>query len=563
MYQSKLYLPTQKDVSKQAVAISHINALKAGLIYQTAAGIYSFLPMATKMISNIENIIREELEKIDANEIIMPTLEPVELWEESGRWQSYGSELMRMTDRRGSQFALGPTHEEVVVDLVRGNLKSYKNYPANLFQITTKFRDEARPRFGLLRGREFIMMDGYTFNTDIDSLNKSYEDYYNAYLAIFSRLGLDFKVVKADNGQMGGTNSHEFMALAEIGEDTIAYDPDQDIAYNIEIAPVYYKSVEVDVSTNKIEKISTPNAKTIESLVNEFDFEVKSIIKSVAFDIDGTIVLACVRGDREVNEIKVLKANGGSEIKFASKELLEEYNLVDGFISPMQTGIKVYVDNECYDVVDGIVGGDEQDTHLKNFNFKRDFPEVIVSDIRFIEEGDKFDENSNPVSFKKGIEIGHIFALGDRYTSAMGMKFLNKDQKQVTPLMGCYGIGVSRILSALFEQYNDDRGLILPKQIAPYDIHLIPLDYTKKEDQREFTDKLYNELVKAGYKVLVDDRNERPGSKFADADLLGLPIQITIGRGFVDGNVEFKLRSSSDKEEISVSDVISKVGNEL
>ncbi len=562
MKQSKMYINTQKDVSKQAVAISHIYALKAGLVHQTAAGIYSYLPMAVKILKNIEDIVRDELDKIDANEVILPTLEPAELWQESGRWDSYGSELMRFTDRRGSQFALGPTHEEVMTDLVRSNLKSYKNYPANLYQITSKFRDEARPRFGLLRGREFTMMDAYSYHTSLECLDETYYKYFEAYKRIFTRLGLDFKVVQADNGQMGGTNSHEFMALAEIGEDTIAFDEASDIAFNTEIAPVFYKRVTNLSSSNEMEVIATPDCKKIDQLVNDYNFDIKHIIKSVAFDIDGEVVIACVRGDREVNELKVLKHVGGSEIKFASYELLEANNLVEGYLSPINHECKVVVDPEAYDVIDGIIGANESDKHIKNFNFYKEITDVMCMDIRLIEVGDKLSSEGNPVKFKEGIEIGHIFALGDRYTKAMGMQYLNKDQKQESPLMGCYGIGISRLLSALIEQNHDDRGLILPPQIAPFDVHVIVLDYTKKEDQRIFADNLVKELEDKNIKVLLDDRNERVGSKFADADLIGLPIQITVGRGFVDNKVEFRLRTSSEKEEIDVVDVVKRVLSE-
>ncbi len=559
MKQSKMYIPTQKDISKQAVAISHIYALKAGLVHQTAAGIYSYLPLAKMMINNIETIIREELEKIDGNEVILPTLEPAELWQESGRWDSYGSELMRMTDRRGSQFALGPTHEEIMTELVRNNLRSYKNYPANLYQITTKFRDEARPRFGLLRGREFFMMDAYTYSTDQACLEQQYNNYYQAYTKIFDRLGLEYKTVKGDNGQMGGSGSHEFMALADIGEDTIAYEENSEVAYNIEIAPVYYQPIDKPARTEELTKVHTPDCTSIDDLVQKHNFDITKIIKTFVFKDDQGIGLACVRGDREVNEVKIQNFFKSGEVYKASAQDLKDAGLVEGYVGPMNTDLRIVVDPEAFDIVDGIIGANEADYHMTGFNFSDD---VERFDIRLFETGDRFSADGDEVFFKQGIEIGHIFALGDRYTKAMGMQFLDQDQKQKTPLMGCYGIGVSRLISAIIEQNHDDRGMILPKAVAPFDVHVIVLDYNKKEDQKAFADKLVSELEANNIKVLLDDRNDRPGSKFADADLLGLPIQIVVGRGFVDNKVEFKLRSGSEKEELDVDAAIKRVLSE-
>ncbi len=557
MKQSKLYMPMTKDVNTQAVAKSHQLALKAGMIHQTAAGIYSYLPMATKTLQNIEKIIREELEKIDANEVILPLLEPAELWEKTGRWQGYGAELFRVTDRKNTEFALAPTHEEVVTELIKNYLNSYKKLPINLFQIGTKMRDEARPRFGLLRGREFVMMDGYSFHSDDADLDNTYMQYYQAYVNIFTRLGLEFKVVTADNGQMGGSKSHEFMALAEIGEDTIVYEDKNEMAYNLEIAPVYTKVINTK-ATAEITKVHTPNQKSIIDLVENQNISVEQTLKTVCFNIDGELVLACIRGDREVNEIKVLKHFGGQEIEFADSVLLEANGIVEGFIGPKGLGenIKVVIDNEVANMATIFTGANEIDYHFDNVNYTRDLNMYELADIRNIEVGEQLSADSEPVKFARGIEIGHIFALGKKYTESLNVEFLTEKQQKATPTMGCYGIGVSRLLSAILEQNNDENGIIFPNSVAPFDVHLIALDYLKNAEQREFTDKLYNDLVKAGYKVLLDDTKERPGVKFAQADLIGLPNQIVIGRSFVEGNIEFKKRSAKERQVINVTEIM-------
>ncbi len=557
MKQSNLFIPMSKDVTSQAVAKSHIYALKAGYIHQVAAGIYSYLPLATKTLQNIEKIIREELEAINANEVILPLLEPAELWEKTGRWQGYGSELMRVRDRKNTEFALAPTHEEVATDLVKNYLNSYKKFPVNIFQIGTKMRDEARPRFGLLRGREFVMMDGYSFHTEDESLNETYMDYYKAYQRIFERIGLDFKIVAADNGQMGGSMSHEFMALAEIGEDTIVYEEDNEIAYNLEIAPVYVDVTNVEASS-QIESFNTPGHKKISELEANYNIKAEETIKAVMYDVDGELVVAFVRGDREANEIKIVKVVNGLEIKMANDELLVQNGIIDGYAGPigLNENIKVVIDNEIANMETIVCGANEVDMHLKGANYSRDFNQYELADLREITEGELLSENGTPVKFARGIEIGHIFALGKKYTESLDVEFLDQNQKKQTPTMGCYGIGVSRILSALIEQNNDEGGMIIPRSIAPYDVHLLPLDYAKKEDQREFTDKLYDTLTNAGLKVLIDDTKERPGVKFAQADLIGLPYQVVIGRSFTEGIIEFKARSAEERQQINVDEIM-------
>ncbi len=557
MKQSNILIPMTKDVTSQAVAKSHIYALKAGFIHQTAAGIYSYLPLATKTLKNIEKIVREELEKINANEVILPLLEPAELWEKTGRWQGYGSELIRVTDRKDTEFALAPTHEEVATDLVKNYLNSYKKLPVNIFQIGTKMRDEARPRFGLIRGREFVMMDGYSFHADDESLNETYEQYYQAYINIFKRIGLDFKIVTADNGQMGGSKSHEFMALADIGEDTIVYEETNDIAYNIEIAPVYTEVLNAQAKT-EIRKVATPNQKSISELTTANNVKEQETMKAVLYNVDEKLVIAFVRGDREANELKVVKAVNGIEINMADSSLIETYNLIEGYVGPLNLNedIQVVIDNEIANMETIFCGANEIDMHLDGVNYNRDFSQYKLADLREIEQGEKMSKTGEAVKFARGIEIGHIFALGKKYTESLQVEFLNQDQKKQTPTMGCYGIGVSRILSALIEQNNGENGMMLPSSVAPFDIHMLPLDYLKKEDQREFSDKLYAELSNAGLKVLLDDTKERPGVKFAQADLLGLPYKIVIGRSFSEGIVEIKKRNENERVQINVADVM-------
>lgn len=563
MKQSKLYNPTSKDVTNQAVAQSHILALKAGLMHQTAAGIYSYLPLATKVLKNIETIIREELENIGANEVLLPLLEPSELWEKTGRWQSYGSELFRVSDRNGRQFALAPTHEEVMTELVKNQLNSYKKYPVNLFQIGPKMRDEARPRFGLLRGREFIMMDGYSYHTDEESLNETYMEYYDAYQRIFNRIGLNFKIVAADNGQMGGTLSHEFMALADIGEDTIVYEEANDIAYNIEVAPVFHQENVSSKVAKELSNISTPNIKKIEDLCASVDYEINDAIKAVVYMIDEERPVVCfVAGNHEVNDIKVLKALGGLTIEFASNEQLEAAGLVNGFVGPfgLPENVEVIFDQGVMNITDGICGANVVDEHTTGVNFARDLKATAnVADIRFILEGEKMSVDGEEVKFARGIEIGHIFALGKKYTETLEVEYLTQEQKKATPTMGCYGIGVSRLLSAIIEQSHDENGIIFPESIAPFDVHVIAMDYVKKEEQRAFTDKLVADLEAAGLKVLLDDRKDRPGVKFSEADLIGLPNQIVVGRDFTEGIVEFKKRTDEQRVKVNASEVLTMI----
>ncbi len=566
MKQSLMYIPMTKENPNSAVCASHILGLKAGLMHQTAAGIYTYLPLATKMLNNIETIIREELEKIGANELILPLLEPAELWEKTGRWQGYGSELFRVVDRKNTAFALCPTHEEVITDLVKNYLVTYKKYPVNLFQIATKMRDEARPRFGLLRGREFVMMDGYSFHTSLEDLDKTYNDYYQAYCNIFERLGLEFRVVQADNGKIGGSSSHEFMALAPIGEDTIAYVENTKSAYNVEIAPVYYEEqAPNEADFLAVKKVTTPGCKKCEEVAEFLGNDLTKHVKAVAIkgNKEGSVILFMLRSDRTLNEVKATKLATVDDFILAEEADLQANGLVEGFMGPIGCNdkVKVFVDQEVKDLVNVVIGANEENAHLINVNFRRDVNNATYCDLREVEEGDYLNKDLGPVKFARGIEIGHIFALGDKYTKDLEVKFLNENQKQETPVMGCYGIGVSRLISAIIEQNNDENGIIMPKSVTPFDLHLLVLDYNKNEEQRQYADKLASDLEANGFKVLIDDRDVNPGVKFSEADLLGLPYRITVGKKLVDNEVEIKERSSGEVSVVNANDVIDFIKN--
>ncbi len=553
MKQSKIYIPTLKEVPSNAEIQSHKLLLKAGYIHQNAAGIYTYLPMATKVLNKIETIIREELDFIGANEIKMPFLQPSDLWEASGRWANYGAELFRVEDRHERSFALAPTHEEVATDVVKNYLNSYKKFPMNIYQIQTKMRDEKRPRFGLLRGREFIMMDGYTFDRNDEELKDSYDAYYGAYKRIFKRLGLDYKIVGADNGSMGGMYSHEFMAISEIGEDFIAYEEGTDIAYNVEAAPIYnVYEMDKEEALNS-ELIHTPNFKTINDLKEHELIDESKLLKAVCYNVDSKLVIAFVMGNQEVEETKVAKIfNAQSEIEIADEKLLTSFNLIPGFIGPLDlpSDVEVVFDKEIKFKKNLISGANKKDYHIKNVNLEG----VEYFDIKKAKKGDLIREGGNPIDIKKGIEIGHIFALGKKYTKGLGVNFLNEEQKTEIPTMGSYGIGVSRLLSTIIEQNNDEDGIILPDVISPYKVHIIALDYEKQKDEIE---KLTKDLDKKGLTYLLDDRKQRPGIKFKDADLIGIPKQVVIGKKFVEGLVEVKNRKDEEKKEIKVEDIIS------
>ena len=555
MKQSKVFIPTMREVPSEAEALSHQLLLKAGLIKQSTSGIYSYLPLATRVLNHISKIIREEMENIDAVEILMPALQQAELWEESGRWGAYGPELMRLKDRNGREFALGPTHEEVVTSIVRDELKSYKQLPLTLFQIQSKFRDEKRPRFGLLRGREFIMKDAYSFHADEASLDQTYQEMYNAYSRIFKRVGINARPVVADSGAIGGNHTHEFMALSEIGEDTIVYSENSDYAANIEKAEVKYYPNEKHTDIKSLEKIETPNIKTAQELADFLNRPIDEIVKTMIFKVDGEFMMFLVRGHHELNDVKVKAYFETDNVEMATQdEIVNLLGANPGSLGPIHNkDIKIIADNFVKDLNNIVVGANEDGYHYINANVERDFNIDEYGDFRFILEGEPLSDGSGNAKFAEGIEVGQVFKLGTKYSEAMNAKFLDNQGKAQPLIMGCYGIGVSRTLSAIVEQNNDENGIIWPKSVTPFDLHLITIN-PKKEDQLELGDKLYSEL-QSKYDVLYDDRKERAGVKFNDADLIGLPIRIVVGKNASEGIVEVKVRQTGESEEVHVNEL--------
>lgn len=555
MKQSKVFIPTMREVPSEAEALSHQLLLKAGLIKQSTSGIYSYLPLATRVLNHISKIIREEMENIDAVEILMPALQQAELWEESGRWGAYGPELMRLKDRNGREFALGPTHEEVVTSIVRDELKSYKQLPLTLFQIQSKFRDEKRPRFGLLRGREFIMKDAYSFHADEASLDQTYQEMYNAYSRIFKRVGINARPVVADSGAIGGNHTHEFMALSEIGEDTIVYSENSDYAANIEKAEVKYYPNEKHTDIKSLEKIETPNIKTAQELADFLNRPIDEIVKTMIFKVDGEFMMFLVRSHHELNDVKVKAYFETDNVEMATQdEIVNLLGANPGSLGPIHNkDIKIIADNFVKDLNNIVVGANEDGYHYINANVERDFNIDEYGDFRFILEGEPLSDGSGNANFAEGIEVGQVFKLGTKYSEAMNAKFLDNQGKAQPLIMGCYGIGVSRTLSAIVEQNNDENGIIWPKSVTPFDLHLITIN-PKKEEQLELGDKLYSEL-QSKYDVLYDDRKERAGVKFNDADLIGLPIRIVVGKNASEGIVEVKVRQTGESEEVHVNEL--------
>lgn len=558
MKQSRTFIPTMREIPTDADIASHQLLLRAGYIRQHISGVYSFLPLSKKVLRKIENIIREEMESIDAVEVLLPTLQQSELWEETGRWHAYGPELFRIKDRHNRQMALGPTHEEVITSLVRDEVKSYKKLPLTLYQIQTKFRDEKRPRYGLLRGREFIMKDAYSFHSTEESLEEKYSEMKQAYSNIFSRLGLNFRAVIADGGTIGGKGTHEFMALSEIGEDTIAYSDSSQYAANIEMAEVNTDYVKPTEALKELEKVETPDQHTIADVADFLGVEPSKVIKTLIFKVNDELIVVLSRGDHDINEIKLKNALNAPDAILASEAEIEEMlSCKVGSIGPVKLplDLKVYADHAVKEMVNGVCGANEDGFHLRNANPERDFAIDRFLDIRFIKEGDPSPDGNGTIRFAKGIELGHIFKLGNTYSEAMKATYLDENGVSQPFLMGCYGIGVSRILAAIADQYNDANGLKWPKELSPFDVHLITVNM-KDEVQTKLSDELYHLLKSYRYDILHDDRDERAGVKFTDADLIGLPIRITIGKKVQEGIVEVKFRETGEtvewqKEEIT------------
>ena len=561
MRQRTYLTPTLREVPADAEIKSHQLMLRAGFIRQTASGIYSYLPLGTKVLRKVEAIIRDEMNASGAQEVLLPAIQPAELWQESGRLGDYGPELMRLKDRHGRDFVLGATHEEVITTLVRDDIQTYKKLPVNLYQIQTKYRDERRPRFGVLRSREFIMKDAYSFDTSIEGLDASYQAMYQAYQNIFSRCELDFRAVEADSGAIGGTDTHEFMVLSEIGEDTIAYSDSSDFAANVEIAPVrveYNKSTEAPL---ELTEIDTPNMKTINELTTLLSVEASQVIKSILFMVDGQPVLVLVRGDHEVNEIKVGNVFNKAVVEIASAEqVLEILACETGFIGPISVPEKVTViaDKAVETIVNGVCGANAKDKHFQSVNPGRDFQVSRYEDLRLIQEGDPSPDGVGTIKFAKGIEVGHVFKLGTKYSDALGAKYLDENGKSQTMIMGCYGIGVTRTIAAIVEQNSDENGIVWPVSVAPFDLHLVTLNI-KDEAQKQLGEELYRSLSNERFEVLYDDRPERAGVKFKDSDLIGLPIRIAVGKKASEGIVEVKVRKTGEMSEVHVSELVEKL----
>ncbi|TCI37321.1 MULTISPECIES: proline--tRNA ligase [unclassified Exiguobacterium] len=554
MKQSRLLMPTLREVPADAEAVSHQLLVRGGFIRQNAAGIYSYLPLGHRVLQNIQTIIREEMNRAGAQELLMPAIQPAELWEETGRWDIYGPELMRLTDRHDRRFALGATHEELITSIVRDELNSYKKLPVNLYQIQTKYRDERRPRFGLLRGREFLMKDAYSFHATQADLDEEYDNMYNAYSRIFDRTGLKYRPVVADSGAIGGKDTHEFQALAEIGEDTIVYTDSSSYAANIEMAETLDRYDMQAGVVLELDKVDTKEHKTIEDVARFLGVETNTTIKSVLFNVDGETVMAIVRGDHEANDVKVKNALGGLDIQMEDEsKIIELFGCEPGTLGPINAPVKVVADYAVKYLVDAVCGANVANTHFMHVNAERDLSHLTYHDLRFVVEGDLAPDESGPVRFARGIEVGQVFKLGTRYSEAMGATFLNEEGRAEPLIMGCYGIGVSRTLSAIVEQHHDDRGIVWPKSVAPFDLHLIAIN-AKDETQLELSNRLYDELS-SKYDVLYDDRKERAGVKFADADLIGLPIRINVGKKAGEGIVEVKVRATGEVIETTVEEL--------
>lgn len=560
MRTTELYAPTLRQTPAEAEVVSHQLMLRAGMIRKAAGGVYTYLPLAWRTLRKIEQIVREEMDAIGGQEIAMPIMQPSEMWKETGRWEVYGEEMFRLNDRHGREFCLGPTHEEMVTTLIRDEVRSYKQLPLRLYQIQNKYRDEIRPRFGLMRGREFIMKDMYSFDKDEEGLNKSYQLAYDAYSRVFTRCGLEFRPVEADNGAIGGGHSHEFTVLAEAGESEIAYCTACDYAASNEKAELKVIKAEEE-ELLPLEKKATPNAKTIEAVAEFLNIPLTKTIKAVAFQTEkDELVLAFVRGDHEVNDVKLQNAVDAIALRMADDAAITAAGGVAGFMSPIgiKKGTKIVVDSTVMGMYNAVAGANEADVHYINVNPQRDFGEVLVTDIRMIQEGDPCPHCGAPVKMTRGIEAGQVFTLGTKYTKALHATYLDENGKEQLVIMGCYGIGVSRTMAASIEQNNDKDGIIWPRAIAPYEVIIVPVN-AKEAEQLNLAETVYEELKKAGVDAIIDDRKERAGVKFKDADLIGYPLRITVGpKTIEEKTVEIKVRKTGEVFTVNYDDCLKK-----
>ncbi|WP_179999375.1 proline--tRNA ligase [Acinetobacter sp. YH12239] len=569
MRASRFLFATLRETPSDAEVISHQLMLRAGMIRKLASGLYSWLPMGVRVLNKVEAIVREEMDRAGSLQVLMPVTQPASLWEESGRYVQYGPELLRFNDRHNNPFVLGPTHEEVITDLARNELKSYKQLPANFYQVQTKFRDEVRPRFGVMRSREFVMKDAYSFHADQASLQETYDTMYDAYCRIFTRLGLDFRPVQADTGSIGGSGSHEFHVLASSGEDDIAFSTESDYAANIEMAEAILVG-ERAAPTQELKIVETPNQKTIADVSAFLGTDAKQSVKALLVQgiaeegKTAPVVALFLRGDHELNEIKAEKHPLiASPLTFATEEQLSALGLTAGFVGPqglVEKGINVIVDRAASVLSDFVAGANEAGKHATGVNWERDAQFTEVYDLRNVVEGDPSPDGKGVLQIKRGIEVGHIFQLGQKYSEALGCKVLGKDSKPFTVTMGCYGIGVTRVVAAAIEQNYDEKGIIWPAAIAPFHIAIVPMNAHKSPRTVEAAEALYAELQAAGYDVLLDDRDERPGVKFSDIEITGIPHRIVIGeKGLDAGTFEYKGRSDTESSNLSKEEILAKI----
>ena len=545
---SKLYAPTLREVPAEAEVVSHQLMLRAGFMRKAAGGIYTYLPLAWRVLKKIERIVREEMDAKGSQELLMPIVQPAEIWQESGRWDVYGAEMFRLQDRHNRCFCLGPTHEEMVTTLIRGDVRSYRQLPLSVYQIQNKYRDERRPRFGLMRGREFIMKDAYSFDRDEAGLDKSYQDMYDAYTNIFTRCGLNFRPVEADSGAIGGSGSHEFMVIADSGEAEIVFCTSCDYAANVEKAELFPLEAQEEAMLTK-EEVVTPDCKTIADVCAYLKLPVDHSVKAVAYNSEKGLILCFVRGDHEVNEIKVINTCGVIDLEMATEEQLAAAGTVGGYMGPVGLDNKkviVVVDATVMKMHNVCCGANKEGYHFINVNPGRDFTPTYVADIRLIQEGDPCPHCGGEVSKARGIEVGQVFKLFTKYSSALKATYLDENGKEQPMVMGCYGVGVSRTMAAAIEQNYDDNGIIWPIEIAPYHVLVVPVN-TKDEASAAKAEEIYMQLKKVGLETVIDDRNERPGVKFKDADLIGYPLRVVVGpKTLTEGKLEVKIRKTGE-----------------
>ena len=563
MRTSQFFISTLKEAPADAEIVSHKLMLRAGLVRRLAGGIYTWMPVGLRVLRKVEAIIRQEMDRAGAIELSMPAVQPAELWQESGRWEKYGPELLRLKDRHQRDFVIGPTHEEVITDVVRKEVKSYRQLPLHFYQVQMKFRDEIRPRFGVMRGREFLMKDGYSFHTSFADLQREYRNMFETYGRIFTRLGLKFRAVAADTGSIGGTGSHEFHVLADSGEDALAYCPNSDYAANVELAEALAPSAARGAASANLEKVATPGKTKCEVVAALLGIDLAKMVKAIAImrsesaDSTPQFALVLLRGDHALNEIKAQKVVG--EFRFAhDEEIVDALGCKPGYIGPVGVdNIPVFADRSVAALSDFVCGANEAGFHIRGVNFARDLPEpTAVADLRNVVTGDPSPDGKGQLELCRGVEVGHIFQLRTKYAEALKCAFLDESGQSQVMEMGCYGIGVSRIVGAAIEQNNDDRGIIFPAAIAPFEVCIVPMGYSKSDAVKAAADALYDELKAAGADVLLDDRNERPGVMFAEMELIGIPHRIVVGeRGLAEGKLEYKGRSESEATMVPIADI--------